>query len=98
MKELLARDNKLKSFLEEFQITTCENYPTDFMYVHGSGKSMIDYVLRTDVRVVKNVEVESDHSENTSPHCPVATDIVEIPEITINSSNDFSSGNRRNVN
>ena len=36
---------------------------------------MIDYVLQTDVGVVKNVKVQSDHSENTSPHCPVAADI-----------------------
>ena len=67
-------------------MTTCENYPTDYTYVHGKGKSIIDYVLQSEATVVKWVEVQSDYSENTSPHCPVAADIVQIPEITINAS------------
>ena len=79
----LAHDIKLQSFLEEFQITTGENYPADFTYVHGNGKSIIDYVLQNDVMVVKKVKIQTEYSENTSPHCPLAADIVQIPEITV---------------
>ena len=94
----LARDIKLQSCLEEFQITTGENYPTDFTYVHGNGKSIIDYVLQTDARVVKKVKVQAEYSENTSPHCPVAADIVHIPEITVKPVNNSNTVNQRKVN
>ena len=68
------------------------------MYVHGNGKSIIDYVLQTDAMVVKRVKVQTEYSENTSPHCPVAADIVQIPEITVKPVNDSNTVNQRKVN
>ncbi|MEW8546332.1 MAG: reverse transcriptase family protein [Candidatus Thiodiazotropha sp.] len=79
----IARDEKLKSFLEKFQITTIKNYPIDYTYMHGNGKSVIDYILQSDVRIVKSVEVQSECSENTSPHYPVVAKLVQIPERVI---------------
>ena len=92
----LVRDNRLKLFLEEFQIITVKNYPTDYTYVHGSGKSIIDYILQTDVRIVNNIEVQTECCENTLPHCPVVGKLVQIPEKTIKS--DSSTVNKRKVN
>ena len=85
-KKPLTRYNRLQSFLEEFKTTTCENQPTDYTYVHGKGNSIINYVPQSEAMVVKRVKVQSDYSENTSPHCPVTADMVQIPGIIINAS------------
>ena len=92
----LARDNSPKLFLEEFQIIAVKNYPTDYTYVHGSGKSIIDYILQLDVRIVKSVEIQMVCCENTSPHCPVIAKLVQIPENIVKS--DPSTVNKRKVN
>ena len=39
-------------------MTTCENYPIDYTYVHEKGKSIIDYVLQSEATVVKRVQVQ----------------------------------------
>ena len=55
-------------------------------------------MLQTDARVVKRVKVQAEYSENTSPHCPVAADIVQIPEITVKPVNNSNTVNQRKVN
>ena len=58
-------------------------------------------MLQNEAMVVKRVkegQSHSDYSENTSLHCPVTADIVQIPGITINSSKNSESVNQRKVN
>ena len=94
----IARDAILKNFLDEFRITTGKNYPTDFTYVHGSGKSTIDYVLQTENNIVKKVEVQSGCGENTSPHSPVMADIAHIPKVIVNPEKDSNMLHQRKIN
>ena len=55
-------------------------------------------MLQTDARVVMRVKAQAKDSENTSPHCPVAADIVQIPEITVKPVNNSNTANQRKVN
>ena len=76
----MSRDKKFALLLAELNMVLSDSYPADHTYVHGTGRSTIDYIVGSDREVVRNVNIHVDSSLNTSPHSALMADLPYIPQ------------------
>ena len=65
--------------LEESKLTLNDFYLVEYIYMHGKGKSVIDYIISSNTNFVSKMCVNKDASSNTSPHNAVTADMAHIP-------------------
>ena len=83
----MARDKYLKGILSEMNLSLPDNYPEVHTYKHGSGKSIIDYIIHSKKGLVTSVTVFDGHC-NTSPHMAVAADIPYVQSVALETENN----------
>ena len=65
--------------LEESKLTLNEFYPVEYTYMHGKGKSVVDYIISSNTNFVNKICVNKDACSNTSPHNAVTAGMTQIP-------------------
>ena len=58
----------------------------EYTYMHGKGKSVIDYIISSNTNFVNKICVNKDASSNTSPHNAVTAEMTHIPTSKVNIS------------
>ena len=89
----LPRDKYLKDVLNEMNLSLPVNYSEVYIYRHGSGKSIIDYIIQNKSGLVKSVYVVDEHC-NTSPHSAVAATIPYVQSVAINTEEKVVNRNK----
>ena len=72
--------------LEESKLILNDFYPVVYTYMHGKGKSVIDYIISSNTNFVNKICVNKDASSNTSPHNAVSAEMTHIPTSKVNIS------------
>ena len=83
----------LKDVLNGMNLSLPVNYPEVYTYRHGSGKSIIDYIIHNKSGLVKSVYVVDEHC-NTSPHSAVAATIPYVQSVAINTEEIMVNTNK----
>ena len=75
----LVRDKNLQTLLEDTNMVLSDSYPDEYTYIHGKGKSLIDYIIVSNKEIINDICVITDSNSNTLPHHAVAVNMLHIP-------------------